>query len=287
MNNTDGLEAEGVSSERNDVLWLNTLLDLKREPVGVRFLLDEVEYSESPVVESVNGLPYCTAVRNAGNNKGCKMTLKHFACLAAAKALGLMPTDNNINSGKRHRDLGVYADLGVSRSVIKNMVFCKQQCYGIEVMPLADFRHSNPDVVLIITNPYNAMRIIQGFAYHEGHLKNAQLSGMCAICQECTSYPFENDQVNISLMCSGTRCVAQWGKDELGIGIPYRKLDKIIKGILKTVNHMDQNKEKKMIDEKLRNKNLSDNLEIIYNKNYYTNTYGTIEQLGNRKKIKP
>ena len=77
---------------------------------------------------------------------------------------------------------------------------------------------------LSITNPYNAMRITQGYAYHNGHIKNVQFGGIQGICQECTTRPFENNEVNISMLCSGTRCVAQWQKDELAIGIPFNKL---------------------------------------------------------------
>ena len=43
---------------------------------------------------------------------------------------------------------------------------------------------------------------------------------MQALCEECTTRPFESNEVNISMLCSGTRCVAQWQKDELRIGIP-------------------------------------------------------------------
>ena len=75
------------------------------------------------------------------------------------------------------------------------------------------------------------MRITKGHAYHNGPIKNVQFSGMQAICEECTTLPFENNEVNISMLCSGTRCVTQWKKDELGIGIPFNKLPLIVDGL--------------------------------------------------------
>jgi Uncharacterised ArCR, COG2043 len=100
---------------------------------------------------------------------------------------------------------------------------------------------------------------------------------MQALCEECTTRPFENNEVNISMLCSGTRCVAQWKKDELGIGIPFNMLSLIVDGLKNTFNHMDQNPEKRLIESKLKKYGLEDEATIIYGKNYYTGNYGTLE----------
>ncbi len=151
------------------------------------------------------------------------------------------------------------------------------KAYGVEIAPLSDYVSYDPDVVIMITNPYNAMRITQGCAYHNGPIKNVQFSGMQALCEECTTRPFENNEVNISILCSGTRCVAQWQKDELGIGIPFNKLSLIVDGLKNTFNYMDQNPEKRLIESKLKKYGLEDEVTIIYGKNYYSGNYGTLE----------
>lgn len=267
---------------RDDAKWLDILLDLRREPVGVKFIFNEEDYQHAESKESKAGIPYCTAVRNASIGSGCKMTLNHMACLSSAKALGLMDRDNESLSGYRYYKMGIYKDLGVSRSIAKDMVYSEHKIYGVEVAPLFDFEKYDPDVVIIITNPYNSMRISQGYAYDNGHIKNIQIGGMQGVCQECTTYPFENNQVNLSMLCSGTRCVAQWQKDELGIGIPFNKLSLIINGLKNTFNHMDQNSEKKLIESKLKEYGLENELNIIYNRNYYTGVFGTIKSKQNK-----
>lgn len=149
--------------------------------------------------------------------------------------------------------------------------------YGVEIAPLSDYVSYDLDVVILITNPYNAMRITQGYAYHNGPIKNVQFSGMQALCEECMTRPFENNEVNISMLCSGTRCVAQWQKDEPGIGIPFNKLSLIVDGLKNIINHMDQNPEKRLIESKLKKYGLEDEVTIIYGKNYYNGNYGTLE----------
>lgn len=252
------------------------LLDLKREIVGINFLASEKEYDQFSAPMCQKLLPYCVTVRNASEGKGTKMTLANFACPASAVALGLMPGDNCSKSGKKHTKMKVYKDLCVSRSVARDMVYCQQEIYGVGVLPSKDWQ-IEPDMVIIVTNPANAMRILQGNAYHSGQLKEIKMAGMQAICQECTSYPFEKNQINFSMMCSGTRYVARWKEDEMGIGIPYNQLEKVADGILQTLNPMENAQNKKKIIKQLTSENRENLYDIRPKENYYRGAYQRIK----------
>ncbi|MDR3589356.1 MAG: DUF169 domain-containing protein [Negativicutes bacterium] len=267
---------------QNDTLWLDLLLDLRRKPVGIKFLLTEADYALSQTAISPAGMPYCTAVKWAGQGRSYKMDVSHCGCFAASRALGMAAVTEDAVSGSRHAKLGVYENLGVSRSVAREMVYCVHKCSGVEIMPLEQYVNSKPDVVILVTTPYNAMRILQGYAYHSGQLSSIKMAGMCAICQECTSYPYERNLPNVSMLCSGTRCVAQWSKDELGIGIPYHYMGQILDGLRKTVNPMEPNKDKERIAQRLADAGQKEALEIVFNHNYYTGAYGTPEQIARR-----
>ena len=253
--------------------WLKILLELKRKAVGIRFLFDKNDYENSSAAERNGTVPYCTAVRNASEGKSVKLHLGNFACLAAARGLGLMENDEVSRSGKRHSDMGVYENVLVSRNIAKDMVYCGHSVYGTEISPLEDYKEYSPDIIILVTNPYNAMRVVQAHAYTKGQLKNIKMAGMQAVCQECTSYVYERNEINLSMLCSGTRCVAQWGKDELGIGIPFQQIDDIIYGLIQTVNPMENNNDKKLIREKLESAGKDLGFEIKYNKNYYTGVF--------------
>ena len=253
--------------------WLEILLDLNRKAVGVRFLFDKNDYEKSRAADRKGTIPYCTAVRNASEGKSIKLHIGNFACLAAARALGLLENDINSSSGKRHSDMGVYENTLVSRNIAKDMVYCGHSVYGVEIMPLSEYDEYNPDIIILITSPYNAMRVVQAHAYSKGQLKNIKMAGMQAVCQECTSYVYERNEINLSMLCSGTRCVAQWSKDELGIGIPFQQIGDIIYGLIETVNPMENNNDKKLIQEKLESAGKDLGFEIKYNKNYYTGVF--------------
>ena len=261
---------------REDSLWLDILLDLRRSPVGIRFLATADDYAASPFPEFDTAPPYCRIVRDAGLGQSRKFTAAHLTCVAAGRALGLAKPDEDALSGTRYRRMGVYENLGVSRQVIKNMVYCAHSPYGVEAAPLHAFLESDPDVVILVTTPYNAMRILQGNAYHRGHLKQIKMAGMQAICEECTSYPYESGEINVSMMCSGTRFAAKWGKDELGVGIPFQLLAQVIDGLKKTATHMDRDSEKAQIEEKMTHYGVIDRPKLVYGKNYYTRAFQRI-----------
>lgn len=253
--------------------WLEILLELKRKAVGVHFLFNKDDYEKSEVPDRNSTIPYCTAVRNAAKGSSLKLNLSNFACLSAARALGLMETDADSLSGKRHSDMGVYENVLVSRNIAKDMVYCKHSVYGIEIRPLEDYKEYKPDVIILITSPYNAMRVVQAHAYTKSQLKDIKMAGMQAVCQECTSYVYERNEINLSMLCSGTRCVGQWSKDELGVGIPFQQIDDIIYGLTQTINPMENNEDKKIIQTKLESAGKSLDFEIEYNKNYYTGVF--------------
>lgn len=250
-----------------NVKKINAYLDLERKVVGVRFLFNEAEYEESNFHSLKNRMSYCTTVSKATRGKDYKIKLENFACLAAANALGLYPTHPLKEFGKTRLTTKVYDNLCISRQVSKSMVYCGEGIYALEVGPLEMF-DQEPDVVIIVSNPYNVMRIAQGYAFYHGHIKEAQFAGMQAMCQECTSYPFERNTINISMMCSGTRMLARWGVDELGVGMPYHLFDSVVDGIKQTINPLERNKQKKKIEERIQNSLLKEDFIIEYNKNY-------------------
>ena len=267
--------------------WLDILLELPRKPVGIRFLLTQADFDNCEATALAGGMPYCTAVRWATMGRNYKMDADHCACFAASRALGLAAVSEEAISGSRHAKLGVYENLGVSRTVARDMVYCAHRCVGVEIRPLAEYEQVPPDIVILVSTPYNIMRIVQGYAYHHGQLTNVKVAGMCAICQECTSYPHERNMPNLSMLCSGTRCVAQWGKEEMAVGIPYHYLGRILSGLQHTVNPIEPNQDKQRIKERLNDAGRAAEMDIVLGKNYYTNAYGTPAQIAKRVKMEP
>ena len=261
----------------NQVLQVNSYLNLERKIVGIKFLFDEEEFERSNGRELPHMMAYCTMIRNSTQGKSIKAKLNNFACSSGAKALGLLDVTNEDLSGKRRLRLGTYKDLTICRSISKDMVYCEQKIHGVSIMPLEEFKDEEPNVVIIITDAFNTMRISQAYGYHFGQLKNIKFVGMQAICQEATSYPHEINDMNISMLCSGTRMLCQWKDDELAIGMPYHMFSSIVDGVKNTVNPLERDKNKEEIKNRME-ENEIDDLEIVFSKNYDDGLYKRVSK---------
>lgn len=259
---------------KENVDWLEVLLDIERKPVGVKFFLSKEDYEDFDAPENTHILPYCIVVKRAGDGISQKIKREHSGCMGSAWALGFDTPTKEVLSGQRRLNYGTYKDMGICRKISKNMVYCQHKTYGLAVMPLEEFK-DEPDIVILVTNPFNGMRIAQGYAFNHGHVENIKFSGMQAICQECTSLPYEESRLNFSMLCSGTRMLANWQEDELGVGMPYRIFEDIVEGLKETMNPLERNANKKKIEDKLTKSKFKKNegLNIIYNSNYDDKVY--------------
>ncbi len=243
-------------------------LKLDRKIAGVKFLFSEDEFEKADAKKLSGKLAYCVMVKAAMSGKGTKASARSFGCMGAAKALGVVEPDEMSSSGRFYQKLGLYQDLTISKNVQRNMTFCGHKAYGVMVKPV-DAYDEEPDVVLIVTTPYNGMRIIQGYTHMFGYNTSYKIAGNQAVCSECTAFPFESNNINVSLLCSGTRFKAGWGDDELVIGFPFNQFLSIIKGIHATLDLTEPNEKKSEIEARCQ-KTGEAAPEIHYDKNYYT-----------------
>jgi len=253
--------------ESFDVNKAYAVLELERKIVGVKLVHSKQEYDKFEGKELKSSISYCVGVKTAMKGIPIKLTKNTSGCAGSSRALGLTKPTEDFYNGKSGYDLGLYENQDISASVSKRMKICEPKTYGVIIKPLELFE-AEPDVVLIVANNKNVMRIIQGYTYMYGMQPNFSLTGNQAVCVECTSYPIITDDLNISLFCSGTRFLAKWKDTEMEVGIPYHKFSKVIEGVRLTVNAVEMENRKKEIKDKLE-KLRYDGSEIIFNHTYY------------------
>jgi len=252
-----------MNSTIND---LKAALSLQREIVGIKFLYSESNYIACKIKPVKDKLSYCKMISLASKGFAFKVDLEHSACEGAINALGMKSFSNETIQGQSYYNLGMYNNIGVAKKTQNTVAVMRGQIYGVSAMPLASYTE-HPDVVLIFTTPYSVMRIIQGYTYHYGVTKNIMFSGNQGVCLECTANPFETQDINVSALCSNTRFLAQWCDDEMGIGIPYSMFEKVVDGVIKTLNSSETDERKLEVE-----KNCSElgcEFPIIYGENYY------------------
>lgn len=257
----------------NDVMKLACALNLSRRPVGVKFLFTEEEYDSVEVESAKAPMAYCTMVKLASGGISLKASAKDFKCPGGLKALGMAPMDNDALSGKRYLELGLYQDLATARKFQSDITFLSCSLKGVLLKPLDQFVEL-PDVVILVTDAYNTMRILQGYSYKYGLNNQFKLAGSQAICSEVTAQPYEKNSINLSTMCSGTRFWCGWKRDDMAVGMAGNLFHDIVSGIMATLNSTEPVQEKAWIDKRCKEKGLDANIE--FHKSYYY-TYDEVQ----------
>ncbi len=231
------------------VLWeekLGCLLGLKRKLVGVTFFLNPVDYESGSGKSMKTDMSYCAMVRMASCGHERKAVAEHVRCPGARRALGLTPPDKDFLSGRRYFSLGLYKDMGRAKETALQVSLIKEKVHGFSIGPFSLCR-TPPHVIIAICDPNQAMRLIQGYIYHEGPVPVMRSLGTQGVCAELTVRPFQTKKPNVSLLCSNTRFTCMWEDGELGVGMPYEAFLKILDGVEKTLNAAESDKKKKDI----------------------------------------
>ncbi|MDY3118521.1 MAG: DUF169 domain-containing protein [Peptoniphilus sp.] len=245
---------------------LYALLDLKYHAVGVALIDDTDSYCALPVEESKNPINYCGAVRAAACGHSLKIPRGKFRCKSAERFFGIDPVDSANANGENWYRLGMYSNEKISCNIRKRQVRIPGEHYGVAIKPLEEWEHV-PQVILIFDLPYNVMRIVQGYSYVFGQSEKLRVLGNQAVCYESTTLPLMTDEINLSLLCIGTRHRAGWAKEDLSVGIPGDKFAGVIEGLEKTANIMEGDEDKKRIQSRWKEYWPPLDLQLGYN--YY------------------
>lgn len=215
---------------------LDSVLELKSEPVGITFLFSKEEYDGYPVEETKASMPYCVMVKKASQGKGLKSRLEHHKCDGATTALALEPSTEKIESGQEYFSYKLYSSVAVARRMrasIKSLHRMDVQTYGVAIVPLKDCTQA-PDIVIIMTDALQSMRFVQGYEYRTGQKPKIDMGAMQGICSELTVSPYLTGEMNVSVLCPSTRMLCKWSPNDMAVGIPFELLETITEGVIAT-----------------------------------------------------
>lgn len=245
----------------SNVNKIKKVLKLEREIIGVKFIHYKEQYDENEVKEYGLRTTYCNMVKRAMEGSHFKLTKENFFCDYGAYALGLKKPDISVVTGNSYAVCGLYESHSIARKITEEMKYLQHEVYGVEMGPLQYME--NADIVIIVTEAVQVMRVLQGYAYKFGVPKHLCTIGNQAACSDLTSKPYFNNDLNISLMCEGARKYLKCAPGELGVAMPINQFDSVAEGIIMIVNPVANNKEK---DELLSRLDTEDELGIIIDK---------------------
>ncbi|HCJ57224.1 DUF169 domain-containing protein [Lutispora sp.] len=250
---------------RRAVIKANCALEFERSIVGIKFLFTQKEFEMANAPQLQSQKSYCAMVVHAAHGKKLKADFSNFGCFGGARALGIVALDEFYTSGRFFQNRGLYTDLTTSKEVSNHISICKHRAYGVQVMPVEEFTEA-PDVVIIVSNPRNIMRLVQGYTHFFGTHSTFKMIGNQAICAECTAEPYETNDISMSVLCAGPRS-AGMKEYEMAIGMPFGKFERIIDGLCITITPVEHTDIKLKIIERMKQNGIDD-VPIILNRNY-------------------
>lgn len=263
----------GIESifENGELERLYSCLYMDRKIVGVKFLFSEDEFKSFDVEPAKSRLSYCMMVKIASSGKSIKVRSEHFKCNSSARALGIKESDSHVKSGREYYSYGLYGSLGTAKKVQKSVTYIEDSIYGIVIQPIEMFK-TEPDIAIIISNPYNIMRLVQGYTYTYGMAENIRFAGNQGVCSDLTARPYENNDMNVSLLCANTRFSCKWEDGEMGVGMPYKTFLNVLEGVLNTLNPTEPDCKKEGIIKRAAEINVD--MDVVKGENYYNSSIG-------------
>ncbi len=242
---------------------LDCALNLSRKPVGVKLCFTKEDYNSVNWDEPKGPMAYCVVIEKATRGRRFKVRLEHLNCDGGTTALHLEPSNNRIESGVEYFSYNLYKTPAAARRVregVPGLYRTGSKAHGVIIGPLEDFEIT-PDVVILMANPYQVMRIQHGSLYHEGGRLEISGASMQALCAEVTVQPYLTGKLNTSPLCPSTRFLAKWKDEEMAVGIPFEKFRNMVEGVIATINTTDIARRKEEIVKRFAEKNKHLNLE--------------------------
>ncbi len=246
-----------------EIKTASVILGLNRHIVGLRFIDFKKEFIDLNVPAAPHSGNFCLHIRNSMDGRHYKCKAEEVACDYARYALGLSRCNSQIREGRSYYYCGLYESRVVAKDIMRAMQYIEHDIYGIEVGPLQDM--DTADIVIIADYAETIMHIMQGYAYKYGSPKNLCFYGNQAMCSDLVAKPYASNDINVSLMCNGTRRCGRFDKGEIAVAFPINMFCNIVDGVVKTANAIYSLCEKQRITSKLEH---DGNCQLILDPNY-------------------
>lgn len=204
-------------------------LGLNRSPVAVKFVLRPEDIPEG-MKKIDEGARHCEMVQKASRGEIFYATGEEQTCKGGAAALGLVEPPEKVKTGEMYFGLGRFSSLGSAKRTMGEIPKIEHMMYALMYAPLekAEF---DPDVIVVICNPAQAMILAQAIVYTLGGRFEADFAGIQSLCADAVAGPFTRKRPNITMGCSGSRKYAEIQPDEVIIGMNGENIGCIVNAL--------------------------------------------------------
>jgi len=208
------------------------ILDLQREPVGVKLLKSEDNnYDFLGNYKNDSKYHYCQALMQASHGEKILLNRENLNCAASSSAFGFTPLHPKLASGMAHFKAGTLGTPEAAAKILQEVTRIPENSLsGVILSPLKDIE-IDPDIVVLEAQPEQLMWLSLASIYTSGERLHYHTAVVQATCVDTTIIPFISGKINISLGCVGCRASTDLAFNELIMGIPYQLLEDIMKNL--------------------------------------------------------
>lgn len=204
-------------------------LGLKKSPVAVKLLLREEDVPDG-VPKIGETIRHCEMVQKAAGGETFYATEEEEMCKGGAAAIGLIEPPEKFKSGETYYSMERFSTVASAKRTVDAIPKIEPIMKAIAYAPL-ETAPFDPDVVVIIANPAQAMKLAQAIVYTLGGRFEADFAGIQSICGDAVAGPYVNKRPNITLGCSGSRKFAGIEENDVIVGLNGENLGCVVNAL--------------------------------------------------------
>jgi uncharacterized protein (DUF169 family) len=192
-------------------------LGLENSPVAIKLVLREEDIPEGiPKIEE--SVRHCEMVQRASKGQMFYATVEEQQCKGGAAAIGLMEPAEKFKTGEVYYGLKRFSSLGAAKRTVDAIPKIEPIMKAIAYAPLekAPF---DPDVIVVICTPAQAMKLAQAMVYTLGGRVEADFAGIQSVCGDAVAGPYTTKRPNFTVGCSGSRKNTEIKEEEMLVGM--------------------------------------------------------------------
>ena len=210
---------------------LKKYLKLSGSPVAFRFATKKEEIPAG-MEKLDNTIRHCSMVGLARKEgKIFYSTAENHECNGGAWSLGLKEITENLKNGDFYFKLGKFESSAACKRTIDRVPHLGTgDTYATMYAPL-EKTPFDPQVVLIVANPWAMLKLAQSTLFRVGGRINAEFAGIQSVCADTCAQTYLTGKVNFSLGCDGSRKFSGIEDGEMVVGIPAEILPEITEAL--------------------------------------------------------
>ena len=210
---------------------LKKYLKLSGSPVAFRFATkkEEIPAGMQALDKTIRHCAMVGLARKEG--KIFYALAGNHECNGGAWSLGLKEITETLKNGDFYFKLGKFESSAACKRTIDHVAHLGTgDTYATLYAPL-EKTPFDPQVVLIVANPWAMLKLAQSTLFRVGGRINAEFAGIQSVCADTCAQTYLTGKVNFSLGCDGSRKFSGIEDSEMVIGIPAEILPEITEAL--------------------------------------------------------